>query len=89
MQVGDVASLHVATQLVVVVGEFDPVLLHDVAGSTDRGRSVVAMFHHVIPGTSHHEAGAGANVEGILSVATCSDDVDRLEFRQVDGHTHV
>ena len=76
MKVGDVALLHAAFQRVGVVGEAYAVLLDDIAGSAHGSGSVVAVLGNLVAGSRHHEASAGGDVEGVLSVAARTYNVD-------------
>ena len=84
MQVGHVAALDGPLQVFLTVAEPDTVLFHDIAGTADGGRSVVAVLGYGIAGGGHDEAGAGGYVEGVLPVAAGTYDVDGAIGRQVD-----
>ena len=85
MKVGDVALLHAAFQRVGVVGEAYAVLLDDIAGSAHASGSVVAVLGNLVAGSRHHEASAGGDVEGVLSVAARTYNVDGAIGGEVDG----
>ena len=86
MQVGHVARLERAFQVVGVVAEAHTVLLHHVAGAAYGGGAVVAVLGHVVACTGHHEAGAGGDVECVLAVAARADDVNGVDVAKVHRH---
>ena len=72
-------------QRVGVVGEAYAVLLDDIAGSAHGSGSVVAVLGNLVAGSCHHEASAGGYVEGVLSVAARTHNVDGAIGGEVDG----
>ena len=75
-----------AAQRVVRVGEANVVKFQHGAGTADGRGTIVSVFRHLISRPCHHEAGAGGDVECVLSVASGPDDVNRLKFREVCGY---
>ena len=89
MQIGHVAVLDRAAQAVGIVREPHAVPFEHIAGSADRGGSVIAVLGHAVPRPGHDETGAGRYVERVLAVAARPDDVDGRIIREIDPQRRV
>ena len=83
MQVGNVAFFHAALQDVGIIGEAHAMLLYYVACPADGSSAVIAVLGHFVTRSRHNEAGAGGDVERVLSVTARTYDVNGAIGREV------
>ena len=76
VQVGNVAFFHAALQDVGIIGEAHAMLLYYVACPADGSSAVIAVLGHFVTRSRHNEAGAGGDVERVLSVTARTYDVN-------------
>ena len=83
MQISHVAFFDGAAQTGIVIRELYAVAFHDVAGAADGCCPVVAMLGNTIARAGDDKTGTGGDVEGVLAVSSCPDNVQWVVGGQV------